>query len=174
MGLAGRRVKHSPYNAPVRALKLESRHVVENCIALYQAITAGLQQLDLEAFSDNSLFFSWHAINPTGMAVAAGMGMGGQRLGCYRVLYSAGLSASLSLEYPPEYSKALQTDTKPNPIYRPSGQTRALAPSQIPARASGGRSVDLGVYASNLNHASTEIAMGEQRRLRVHSEMMNR
>lgn len=68
MGLAGRRVKHRPYNVPVRALKLESRHVVENCIALYQAITdknqytyrasaAGLEQLDEEAFSDNGPFF---------------------------------------------------------------------------------------------------------------------
>ncbi|KAG7335333.1 hypothetical protein KOW79_001929 [Hemibagrus wyckioides] len=62
------------------------------------------------------------------MAASAGMGMGGQCLGCYNIFYSA-------------------------------GQNGAPAPSQIPARASGGRSVDLGVYASNLNHASTEIAM---------------
>lgn len=74
MDLARRRVKHRPYNAPVRALKLESRHLVENCIAPYQAITgenqytdrlcvAGLQQLDREALSDNGPF-SRHAINP--------------------------------------------------------------------------------------------------------------
>lgn len=62
-----------------------------------------------------------------------------------------------------------------------------LTPNQIPfnvhhaearsisdSRKSFGRSVDLGVYASNLNHGSTEIAMGERRWLCARSEMMNR
>lgn len=56
----------------------------------------------------------------------------------------------------------------------PSTKPNQRAHSISDSRKSFGRSVDLGVYASNLNRGSTEIAMGERRWLRACSEMMNR
>lgn len=172
MDLAGRRVKHSPYNVPVRALKLESRHVVENCIAPYQAITgknqytqclsaAGLQQLDGEALSDNGPFFA--ACNQSGRN-GDGSGNGWPIPGLRRHFLPHRFEC-IVLKSLPEHSKSLQANTQANPIYRPPSQIRKLAPSRVRERAFG-RSVDPRVYASNLNRGSTEIATGERRWLR--------
>lgn len=75
-------------------------------------------------------------------------------------------SASRRLNTPKHYKLI------PNQI--PFSLHHAEARSISDSRKSFGRSVDLGVYASNLNHGSTEIAMGERRWLCARSKMMNR